>query len=51
MKKKIPDFLTLAGGGPPNFGGHFLGAKMKIQKSHRGRKLYCPKAQYDTPYD
>ena len=43
--------MTSEGGRPPNFGGHFLEAEIKIQKSHRRRELYCPKVQYDTPYD
>ena len=43
--------MTSEGGLPPNFGGHFLGAEMEIQKSHRRRELYCPKLQLDTPYD
>ena len=43
--------MTLAGGRPPNFGGHFLGAEMEIKNSHRRRELYCPKLQLDTPYD
>ena len=51
QKQNFFNFSTFGGGRPPNFGGHFLGAEMEIQKSHRGGKLYCPKEQYDTPYN